>query len=590
MAAGKNSRSCLPPSAVPKLSDAPPASLGHWGRPGVPRGRLERRELPLDDRLEAARFSDIASGPTTNVPSQGTRKPHRAGSEERQQIWRVRSGMSRHPAGQPLELEIKFHLPSGAQEAVNGHPALRSADMRQLHQITTYFDTPGGDLFREGVSLRVRRCGTRLVQTLKLEGGRNGPFGRNEWEWPVRTEAPDLDRVAETPVAALLREASALRPMFVTDVQRTIRTVRYDNAMIDVALDGGRIDAGDATEPISELELELKDGDPEPMYRFAAALHAVVPMTLGAESKADRGWRLRTGRPRAAVKKVDLDLADNVTEAEGFHRIIDGVLAHLMANQPAAAAGDTEGVHQMRVAIRRLRAALVLFRPRLERHAEARFTEALRSLGHIFGEARDWDVFCREMLASAEEHGVARSWLDLLRGPAEAERAAAHARVADELRAPMLTATVLGLAEWGAPDTEAMHIPLVDRAPKLVKRLQRRVVRRGHNIAQCSDEELHALRKALKKLRYSVEFLSPVYRDKQARAYLHVIKKLLKHLGSLNDAVMVLALAERLGGERQPELAPAVAALAAWAARSQDKAHRRIQSDWHHFKSAARRQ
>ena len=496
--------------------------------------------------------------------------------------------MSRHPAGQPLELEIKFHLPPDAQEVVDRHPALQSADMRQLHQITTYFDTPGGDLFREGVTLRVRRCGKGLVQTLKLEGERDGPFGRNEWEWPVRTEVPDLDRVAETPVADLLREPPALQPIFVTDVERTLRTVRYDNALIEVAFDSGRIDAGDATQPISELELELKDGDSEPLYRLAAALHAVVPTVLAAESKADRGWRLCTGRPRDAVKQMDIALADDVTAAEGFRPIINGVLAHLMANQPAAAAGDIEGVHQMRVAIRRLRAALVLFRPRLEPHAEARLTEALRSLGRIFGEARDWDVFCREMLLSAEEHGVARSWLDLLREPAEAERAAAHARVADSLQRPTMTATVLGLAAWGAPDNEAMRIQLVHGAPKLVERLERRVVRRGHNIADRSDEELHALRKALKKLRYSVEFLSSVGRDKQAKAYLHVIKKLLKHLGSLNDAVVVVALAERLGGERQPELAPAVAALAAWAKRRQDKARSQVEKYCRRFKSAAK--
>lgn len=496
--------------------------------------------------------------------------------------------MSRHRAGQPLELEIKFHLPPDAQEVVDRHPALQSANVRRLHQITTYFDTPAGDLFREGVTLRVRRCGKGLVQTLKLEGERDGPFGRNEWEWPVRTEVPDLDRVAETPVADLLREPPALQPIFVTDVERTLRTVRYDNALIEVAFDSGRIDAGDATQPISELELELKDGDSEPLYRLAAALHAVVPTVLAAESKADRGWRLCTGRPRDAVKQVDIALADDVTAAEGFRRIINGVLAHLMANQPAAAAGDIEGVHQMRVAIRRLRAALVLFRPRLEPHAEARLTEALRSLGRIFGEARDWDVFCREMLVSAEEHGVARSWLDLLREPAEAERAAAHARVADALQRPTMTATVLGLAAWGAPDNEAMRIQLVHGAPKLVERLERRVVRRGHNIADRSDEELHALRKALKKLRYSVEFLSSVCRDKQAKAYLHVIKKLLKHLGSLNDAVVVVALAERLGGERQPELAPAVAALAAWAMRRQDKARSQVEKYCRRFKSAAK--
>ena len=102
-------------------------------------------------------------------------------------------------------------------------------------------------------------------------------------------------------------------------------------------------------------------------------------------------------------------------------------LAHLTTNYPAAADGDNAGVHQIRVAIRRLRAALTLFRPLLDPHAETRFSEALRSLGRIFGEARDWDVFCSEMLVSAQEYGVVTSWLNLLREPAESTRGGTRA-------------------------------------------------------------------------------------------------------------------------------------------------------------------
>ena len=477
--------------------------------------------------------------------------------------------MSRHPEGLPLEREVKFNLPVGADASLEGHPALQSVDVRQAHEVTTYFDTPDADLAREGLSLRVRRRGMRHVQTLKLGGGHNGAFARNEWEWPVRTESPDLDLLAGTPAAALLSKALTLQPVFVTDVQRTIRTVRRDGATIEVAVDRGRVDAGEASEEIRELELELKDGDPDPMYRLAAVLHTNVPMTLGAESKADRGWRLRTGRPRKAAKHGDVELPKDVTAGDAFRRIVDSVLAHLMANQPAAAEGDAEGVHQMRIAIRRLRAALMLFRPQLEPHAEARFTEALRDLGRIFGEARDWDVFCSEMLESAEEHGVATSWLNLLRAPAEAEGRAAHARVASEMQRPALTAIVLGLAEWGAPEGITTHTPLVDLTPQLVGRLEHKVLRRGHHITHCTNDELHALRKALKKLRYSVEFLAPLYRHKQVKGCLHRCKALLKQLGMLNDAVVAVVLAEQLGGERRAELAPAVAALAAWAADSQ---------------------
>jgi CHAD domain-containing protein len=257
-----------------------------------------------------------------------------------------------------------------------------------------------------------------------------------------------------------------------------------------------------------------------------------------------------------------------------------------MANCPAAAGGDVEGVHQFRVAIRRLRAALILFRPLLEPHAESRFSEALRSLGRIFGEARDWDVFCSEMLVSAQKFGVAVSWLDLLREPAETVRAAAHARVSAELQAPAMTATILGLVEWGAPLGQAMGRPLRDLAPDLLKRLEHKVLRRGQHIARHTDGELHALRKTTKKLRYSIEFLAPLLRHKQVKTHLRRCKRLLKQLGALNDAVVAVALAEQLGGERQPELAPAVAALAGWATAQRAAARHHLPKHWQALEAA----
>ena len=276
--------------------------------------------------------------------------------------------MDAHSQRRSTELEIKFHLSSGSDEALEAHPMLRS-DRQPEHEVTTYFDTPAGDLLRQAFSLRVRAIGTQRVQTLKLRGDQAGPFARGEWEWPVNSDRPDLDLLADTPAAPLL-QAKELEPVFTTDVRRSVRTVQQDGATIEVAVDRGRVIAGGRAEEIRELELELKAGDPEPMYRLAATLHTSLAMSLGAESKADRGWRLRTGRPRSAMKQASIDLPEDVTAAAAFRMIVDGVLAHFMANQPAAASGDIEGVHQMRVAVRRLRAALMLFRPHLEPHAE----------------------------------------------------------------------------------------------------------------------------------------------------------------------------------------------------------------------------
>lgn len=474
------------------------------------------------------------------------------------------------------------------------HPVLQSADCKKRHEVTTYFDTPDQTLAREGGSLRVRRRGKNYIQTLKLPTTDGGAFARQEWEWPVVSGEPELGVLNETPLAPRLRDLDGLRPVFVTDIRRDVRNIRQDGAVIEVLLDHGGVRAGSASEPVHELELELKEGAPEPLYRLAAVLHAGVPLILGAESKADRGWRLCTGRARGAVKQRAIELPDKLTAGEAFSRITGGILAHLLANEPATEAGDMEGLHQMRVAIRRLRAALVLFRPLLEPHAAARFTAELRRLGQVFGEARDWDVFCVETLTAAEQDGVEAAWLALLRDSAEGARATAHARVAAELRGPALTAVVIGLSEWsgeaaashGNRPNGAMRTALAAVASELAERMAHKVHHRGGHIARRSDEDLHALRKALKKLRYGIEFLAPLGQHKRIRAYLHHCKALQKQLGALNDARVAVALAERLGGERRAELAPALARLAGWAADRQVAARHRLGDEWQDFKAA----
>lgn len=491
----------------------------------------------------------------------------------------------------PLEVEIKFRLPADALPSLEAHPALQAGllSTHTQHNVTTYYDTPDWDLAQAGASFRVRRRGRQHIQTLKLGKTSGAAFTREEWEWPVMSGRPERDRLAETALPPRLRALDDVRPVFVTDVHRLVRTVQRDGSTIELALDRGHIQAGDATEEIHELELELKAGDPPLLYHLAAELHATLPLILGAESKADRGWRLCTGRPRGAVKQADLDLPHDIAAGDAFRRIIATTLATLLANQPAAEAGAVEGVHQIRVAIRRLRAALVLFRPLLEPHAEARFTGELRRLGRVFGEARDWDVFCTETLAAAEQADVASHWLALLRAPAESHRAAAHDRVTAELNGPAFTAVVLGLAAW-AGDTktavgDAAGTALAEIAPDLVGRRARSVRRRGRHLDQQSDAELHALRKALKKLRYSVAFLAPLAPHKAVKQYLHGCKALQKHLGGLNDAVTAVAMAERLGGERQAELTPAIAAIAGWASVRQARFRRHLQKDWRTFKA-----
>jgi inorganic triphosphatase YgiF len=304
-------------------------------------------------------------------------------------------------ADHPMEVELQLRFPATGRLELERHSMFQdpfATTAEERHEVTTYFDTPDFALAENGLSLRVRQNGARRLQTVKLRGaGQTIAAQRGEWEWPIEQDTPDLGRLAETPAHTIVGDLTSKKvaAIFVTDIHRTVRVLRIDeHTTAEAALDEGTITAGAASEAVSELELELRAGTLAPLYRLVLDLHATVPLTVAPESKADRGYRLRTSRPQAARKAPSLDLDRDIGVPAAFQEIIAAGLGHFVANQPAAAAGDPEGVHQMRIAIRRLRTALVLFEEHLEPHTTQRFQTELKHLGRVLGKARDWDVFC----------------------------------------------------------------------------------------------------------------------------------------------------------------------------------------------------
>ncbi len=499
-----------------------------------------------------------------------------------------------------LETEVRFSLPADARSRLEAHPAFdptRATAPETLHQVTTYFDTPDLALARHGISLRVRRSGETRVQTVKWrEHDGHSPFGRGEREWPVDRDEPDLSLLADTPAGAALEGCGpvALRTAFVTDVRRARRyLLPKADTVVEAVLDEGTISAGSVREGFQELELELKAGDPVQLYRFALELSGALPLALSVASKSERGHRLATGATPAAWKAEPLDLPRGIGAAEGFRWIIGAALAQLLANQPAAAAGEADGVHQMRIAVRRLRSAIALFRPHLEAPDVARHDAGLKRLGRVLGQARDWDVFCGEVLPAAERDAP-EAQPHLLKGPASAERSEAYRRLAAELEGPAFTSLVLALAVWAGDRSEGAQVlgnghsgdRLVDLAPELLDRVARKALRRGRRIRRRSGDELHDLRKALKRLRYSVEFLSGLCGRKRTRAYLRACKDLQERLGAINDAALASEMTGRLAGvAARSTLAPAFGAVSEWSKERGTGHLRRLPDAWDRFKA-----
>ena len=368
--------------------------------------------------------------------------------------------------------------------------------------------------------------------------------------------------------------------MVVTDIRRTVRLLHLDdNTVVEVAIDEGRILAGGTHEPVSELELELKAGHIGQMYRLAAELQVLAPLWISPESKSARGWHLRTGQTRGAQKAPTLDLRRRVRAADGFREIIEGTLGHLMANIGPTLRGDAEGVHQMRIALRRCRAALNLFERHLDSAAAARFASGLQRFGQLFGTARDWDVFCLDTLPAAMVDLPAERLRDL-NVAAEVERLAAHAAVAAALRDNDFTALVLDIAVWVAADAALpplfpngrMGERLGVLAPSLLERVARKAIKRGRHASRLSVEELHRLRKSLKKLRYDVDSLGGLYRQRAVKAYRGHCERLEEILGVANDAVVAKRLALKLVTDNRQDLAKPAGALARLSERRGQKA------------------
>ncbi len=501
--------------------------------------------------------------------------------------------MAKHGAG-PVEIELKLRLPPGSRAALEQVPALGAVRAEVRHEVTRYFDTPDRALAANGFTLRVRSSGNRRIQTLKSAASDGGvASNRGEWEWPVAREQPDLAPLAQTPARDLATTLDGrLEAVFATDIERSTRRIALDGAtLVEAALDEGAIEADATSEPVDELELELKTGSLGALYRLAIDLHEAVPMWLAPESKAARGYRLRDGAPPHAPHAAKLRLDPAIRANEAFRAIAMSGLDQILANIAAAEAADAEGVHQFRIGLRRVRSALVLFAPVLEPHAAALFERELKRLGQVFGERRDRDVFCLQTLpAAARDLGT--DWIDRLRPPAEAYRARADGPVQAALHGAGLTSLALGLAAWCELGVEhpshlgrkRMGKRFRELAPDLLDRMARKVARRGKRAN--TPEGLHGLRKSLKKLRYSTEFVAGLYGKKAVKRYRRRCEALQELLGTINDARVTPRLAEAMLGEQGVELAPALAGLAEWSARQERQAVRQLDDALCRFRRA----
>ena len=339
--------------------------------------------------------------------------------------------------------------------------------------------------------------------------------------------------------------------------------LRLDPAAGEIVLEGeGR-----------ELRLLVANRGVPALLHAALALHANVP---AATWPGDGGFS-------GAVKAPAPLLSGRDEPGTAAARTVVNGVQHFLANLPAVLAGDVEGVHQLRVAIRRLRTVLVLFEPCLPPGAAADELDAiLHAFGRTLGGVRDWDVFCVETLPHLPGNGERAGLEDAAADRRRAARAEAVRGLPDE--AVILFARTA--ATWAAAATQTGRGErLKDVAPALLSRLERKVRRRGRHVAELGITELHALRRANKKLRYGVEYLRPLFPGKRVKPFLHACEQLGVSLGAVNDAAHAAAAMANLAAAH-PELAKTTELTVAVLDSRREEAASRARDDWRAWKAA----
>jgi triphosphatase len=451
------------------------------------------------------------------------------------------------------EIELKLAAPEAAVRKAASLPWLQrlaAAKPEAAKLQSVYFDTQKSTLRNQGVSLRVRTTGDHHLQTIKSAG--RALLGRKEWEQDIGTGTPQLDLADDTALAPLLtpKLREQLQPLFETDVNRVTLPVHLGKSELELAFDTGEVRTqADQRARIAEIEIELKRGSRRDAAGLMRRLARDIPVTYAPQTKSERGYALLGAGIAAPVFAGAVALAKDETSARAFAAIGFECLRHCAANRAAVLVGDPEGIHQMRVGLRRFRAAISLFKKMLAGSELSKIKAELKWLTEQLGPARDGDVFLAKTVAPFRKRHQEQTEFALLEKDVARKRQAGFAQARAAAHSDRFRRLMLDLAVWlldgdwrhaSDPLRRAMRQErIADFARRELERRTRKIVKRVAKLDRLDGIKRHRLRIAVKKLRYGRRFfadLKPaVGRGRRAERMDVALKRLQTALGDLND-------------------------------------------------------
>ena len=468
-----------------------------------------------------------------------------------------------------MEIEFKFCIPPDRLAAVQA--AVRRGRCAAIRMEARYFDTPDGALASRGIAFRLRREGDQWVQTVKALG--DGPLDRQEHNvarGPATAgSAPEPQpqlhsgTVAGTQLLQALQGAGGpLTETYGTEMDRLTRDVTRQGAVVELALDTGRVVAHRGTPqqaeaPICELELELKSGPVAGLAALATQWASRHGLFLSTVSKAERGERLLAAPGSRSPRKVR-DLSATYQQLPTGPALQRAVVAHCLqqilgpASDLADGSMDDEQVHQLRIGIRRLRTALRELAPlapgSFDPAWEPPLVDVFQQLGHL----RDRSQVLQRIGAELRTAGGPPM-------PSHRDEDAGLGAAAQIVRNAAFQSVLVGLMAFTTQGLDATHGAPAGLDARATRRLLQQRLRALHaqvqkgtrGFATRTPQAQHRLRKRLKRLRYLTEFVAPAL-DAHSTRFLDSLQPALSTLGRLNDERVAAALYRELAESGEP--------------------------------------
>ena len=512
----------------------------------------------------------------------------------------------------PSEVEAKLLVPRerdlraiAALKRLGTHP-LRARDSARLHSL--YVDTVDLTLARQGVALRLRQDRNRWEATAKW-AGRVDETLHERPELTVDLSAPPAlpfvlpEGPLHTHLAALVA-GRPLLPILITDIHRRRVDVLAageadgDESLAELALDRVRLRSPQnptADAAYYEVEIEQLRGQRQQVAELARQLQRQFKLAPSPDSKFARGLKLLYGGAGLVAAEPHVLAGDTVEQAA--RSVVGRHLRRLREHDPGTRIGeDPEALHDMRVAVRRLRAAVRIFAAGFPVRAEHGLRGELRWLGRLLGGVRDLDVQLEHLAAfAAQAPPNVRAGLLGFDDYLVAERSRRRAPMLAGLDSPRYFRLLVRLEEFAAGRARrgkrsVAQTPVAVIGRRAIKKALRDLLKRGDKIgAAPTPEDLHVLRIRAKRLRYLFEFLIDVV-GKEGGRFVKRLTRLQDLLGTYHDAVVagdyVRLYAERPGVELDAEQWRALMALAVSQSRLAEDMRGRFRQAWERFSKA----